>query len=149
MSHRSKTVDADAILRRRAREERRQAEMSADTVTIADIKQAVRELDPNLAPTANAFKAMVVLLSLGQVEFDLDAICQFTGYSKRRGIVQRFMHNIESNGIYKDGKIHCEWMDEEHGGIALMCDALVATGLLTKTLDTIDDGGNHGTKEQS
>lgn len=100
--------------------------------TIEEIKQAVRDVDPSIHSNDNTFKAMVVLLSLTQVRFDLREICAFTGYSPKRGIIQKFMCNIESNGIYKDGKIYCDWMGED-GAMALLLDAMVANGKLNRT----------------
>lgn len=97
-------------------------------LSINDIKECVRELEPNLSQNENTFKAMVVLLSLTQVAHTEEAICAFTGYSLKRGIVRKFLRNLERNGIIKDGIIYCSWDDPSEGTIAFALDSLVATG---------------------
>jgi hypothetical protein len=95
--------------------------------TFKYFEKEVRRLDPNLKPDDPCFKTAVLLLSALQVGANIERLVEFTGYPK--GFVRERALRCRENGIFRGGKVACDWFDE-NGGVGLWCDVLVAEGLL-------------------
>lgn len=55
---------------------------------------------------------------------------------------------LEQNGIWRGGKIHCEWGDEKLGAIAFVCDVLVAAGELVRVPAEPEQASKPPTKQR-
>lgn len=103
--------------------------MAKKLLTLQDFEKEVQQLDPSQKPEEPSFKTAVLLLSALQVGANAERLSKFTGYP--RTFVSERVRRCRENGIFKGGKVACEWFDE-NGGIALWCDVLVAEGLLAR-----------------
>lgn len=106
--------------------------------TLAEMKAAIRELDPpTMDDNPEMLDAGLVLLAgayLGTKK--LMPISRLTGVSPWR--VAKFAKRLRANGVWtKDGMTNAEW-NEEHGLVALLLDILVATGMMNRG-DPTDD----------
>lgn len=92
------------------------------------IKQVIREMDDRLDEGDPTFKTAVVLLASSVVGPDEDKIIEMTGYDAE--FVHERAVRLRENRVWQDdGKVHCQWMNPEHGDTAFWCDVLVAEGL--------------------
>jgi hypothetical protein len=100
-------------------------------MTCEEIENVILEMDPGLNRDDEAFKAQVVLLaSADQGTTAIKKLVKFTGVPYR--LVAKFSNNLRKGGVWRGGKIHCDWFNEEHGGIAFTMDSMVAVGLLER-----------------
>ena len=105
----------------------------ADT-TLAEIKDIIRELDPRLSERDPSFSTAVILLASAFLGPDEDAIARFTGLC--RHLIGCYGKRLRESGVWgSDGKIHCEWMDEETGAAAFWLDVCVAEGIAERVRD--------------
>ena len=104
--------------------------MTTEELTLAKIKKAVRKLDPDCKPESEAFKAAVCLLASLQVGPNAKKIAEFTKYRERT--VRNFAGHLRDSGVWRNGKVRCEWFDERHGGVAFWLDVAVATGMVRR-----------------
>jgi hypothetical protein len=99
--------------------------------SLAELQAAIRELDPaGMAGDTEMLDAGVVLL--GGLYFGTGKIMPISRYTRvppRR--VAEFAERLRANGVWTaDGKTAARWADEEGGGVALLLDILVATGMV-------------------
>lgn len=102
-------------------------------MTIEEIRATVRESDPNLDETDEAFDAAVLLLSLFEVKrWDARSLAKFTGVDVER--VKFFLDNLKASRVIRGHTLHHSgWDDEEAGGIAFWLDVSVATGMVARS----------------
>ena len=93
-------------------------------------KKVLKELDPNLSSDSEAFKAGLILLAALDVGTSVGAIRGATELPLTT--VRLACRNLRSSGVFKGGKIYCEWDDEKSGGIAFWMDVAVANGLIQR-----------------
>jgi hypothetical protein len=102
-----------------------------------DLKEArhiVKELDPGLRTTDDAFKAALVLLAAVEVGVDAEKIYKFTEAKVSQLFIGRCFDNLRRSGIFEDDKIHHSgWFDKESGWISFWLDVAVAQGLVKRT----------------
>jgi hypothetical protein len=103
--------------------------MAKKKLTLRDFEKEVQRLDPKQKPEDSGFKTAVLLLSTLEVGPNVERLVKFTGYPKE--FVRERVRRCRAGGIFRGGKIACEWFDE-NGGIALWCDVLVAEGMLER-----------------
>ena len=99
-------------------------------VTLRRIKSEVHKMDPALDETDDTFATAVLLLSaisVGQNVSDLEAFTKLPAT-----FIEPRAKNLLKAGIWKNGKTHAGWMDDETGGIAFWCDVLVAEGMIQR-----------------
>lgn len=72
----------------------------------------------------------VILLASAIVGPNITKIMKFTGYS--RAEVSKRAKNCRKNKIWVKDKVSCDWLDE-NGGIAFICDCMVADGILQRS----------------
>jgi hypothetical protein len=107
-------------------------------ITINIIKRDVGQILQGSHPNSAEFKAGVILLSSAVVGPDLEAISGFTGYSTKRGIIQRVLGFIhEGHLLTPDGKLNVEWdtEDPQTNTVTMLCDIMVATGQFSRKPD--------------
>lgn len=101
--------------------------------SLAGIKKIVRELDPKLPATDDAYKVATILLSsaLNKQKTSAD-IVRFTGLPAE--FVTATMLNLRKNGLgWKRGKfVHGGWL-ENGGGMAFWLDVGVGLGWFEKS----------------
>lgn len=61
---------------------------------------------------------------------DVGALAERIGVDVKR--VEWMYDNLVRNGVFKDGRIHCEWGDEKNGGAAFVCDCCIGLGWLNR-----------------
>jgi hypothetical protein len=94
-------------------------------------EREVKRLDPQIDKKDDAFKAGVLLLAALQEGANMQRLAKFTGYDK--GFVRAHVKRARDNGIFVGGRVHCDWFEEEFGGVAFWVDVLVAQGLLARS----------------
>jgi len=96
-------------------------------MTLNEVKEAVREMDPILKDDSETFRAAVFLLSTLSVGVRMHKLAKFTGYYWKD--VRRWNKNARDNGVFRYGKIfHSGWDEEETGFIGFWLDVLVLQG---------------------
>lgn len=98
-------------------------------MTLDEMKKALVELDGD-DWTPEQWNAGLILLAGVEVGPNADKIAGFTGIprSKCREIGAR----LRENGVWHGEKIAVDWLDEETGGVAFLCDVNVALGILQR-----------------
>lgn len=99
-------------------------------MTLEQIKKEVHKLDPKCEVNSHAYKAAVCLLASLQVGPNAKKVAEFTGYHLTT--VRDFAGNLRDSGVWKKGKIHCEWFDKKSGSTAFWLDVAVAQGLVQR-----------------
>jgi len=99
-------------------------------MTLRQIIQEVARLDPNLRPDESTFHSAVLLLAALQQGQDTMKLAQFTGYSL--AWIEERAARLRAAGIWKRGKTHAEWADDEDGAVSFWMDVCVAEGLLKR-----------------
>lgn len=94
------------------------------------VKEVVKELDEKLEETDDSYKGALILVSLMNTKHTIGAIKHFTKLPYN--FVRDFIKNLQKSKVIKDGKIYCEWMDKETGGIAFWMDVNIGLGLLKR-----------------
>lgn len=95
-----------------------------------EIKNIIHELDPNLQEEDSAFSSAMILLAAAEVGPNADDIASLTNLSSE-AVKERFAR-LEQNGVFKDGKIYCDWFDEETGTTAFWLDVCIAEGTINR-----------------
>lgn len=99
-------------------------------LTIKKIKDEVRRLTKDKDEDGEGFRASVILLSSVNVGPNVKKIAKFTGYP--RSFVWKIGKNLRDNGVWRGNKVAAgEWF-EKGGGVAFICDSLVAVGMLQR-----------------
>jgi hypothetical protein len=95
-------------------------------MTQKEIIAEVKKLDPNLSESDSSFKtARLMLTAATEGVFNADVLAGLVGLP--RSFVRKRIKNLRDNGVFKDGKVYCEWFDK-NGGIAFWMDVCVAEG---------------------
>lgn len=114
--------------------------MSSEILDIQKIKDEVSQLlGRDVHPNDLTFRAGVILCSCMLVGTDLDAIADFTGYSKARGILQKCLRNINESGIAKpDGTLDLRWDadTEDKKAVQIVLDFLAVAGQVKRESDS-------------
>ena len=97
--------------------------------TVTDVKRELRRIDKNLR--GDEFDAGIVLLSATVVGPDREKLRVFTRLPDKT--LDRIVTRCNRQGIFKGGRVSCDWMDKEGGGIAFACDIAVAVGYLNRS----------------
>lgn len=105
-------------------------------MTLDEIKQAVREGDPELSEDDEAFHAAVVIMSLFSLRsWSAKAVADFTGYPLKE--VKKFLWHLRANKVVRGHKVHHSgWDDNETGAMAFWLDVSIALGFLARVNDT-------------
>lgn len=86
--------------------------------------------DLGFIPGSKSFKAGMVLFGSAVYGTNVYRI------SKWSGIPEKFIRKLEpvlqSNGIWKDGEVYADWMDEKNGGLAFILDTFAAVGMVER-----------------
>lgn len=99
--------------------------------TLAEVEQALAEMDPNLDKSDETYKVALAMLSAAVVGPSDTAICEFTGVSPEWWLP--YADNLRKNGVFTaEGRVAANWMDPETGGIAFWIDVNVAQGLMER-----------------
>lgn len=113
--------------------------MKAKTVDLEALKRTVRELDPKVEESSEAFGAALVLLTAAEAE--LFGVAGLEGATRLpHAMVAKFVRNLKANGVFRPrGKgrgectlYHGGWDDEKAGVTAFWLDVMVAQGLLQR-----------------
>jgi hypothetical protein len=100
-------------------------------MTLTQLKHEVRRLNPNNVEENNdEFKVALLLLASIVIGPDERKLSRFTRLN--RAEVEFIGANLRSSGVWKDGKVRCDWFDRKYGGTAFRLDIAVGMGLLTK-----------------
>lgn len=72
----------------------------------------------------------VMLLAALEVGPDEQKVAEFTGIPL--DYIRPRAERLRANGVWKNGKTHCEWFAKD-GGVAFVMDVCVAEGLMGRT----------------
>lgn len=97
---------------------------------LARIKKEITRLDPNLKEGEHGYITYLILLSSIVVGPNIKKIAKFA-HIPRESVRERSV-NLRQNGVWKQGKVYAEWFEKD-GGIAFVCDSMVADGLLKRS----------------
>jgi hypothetical protein len=98
--------------------------------TLRRVKNIIKKFEPDLLPDDPSYETYLILLSSVVVGPNIKKISKFARIPRSR-VIDR-ARRLRSNGVWVGPKVHCEWMDEEAGGISFIADALVADGLVNR-----------------
>lgn len=101
-------------------------------MTLNQIKNIIKSLDPPIKEYEEGFKCAIVLLSCTEKPPRIKDIVEFTNIE--RPLVAKYMRNFKANKFFTStGKInHSGWFDKDTGGIAFYCDVNVGLGYLRR-----------------
>lgn len=100
-------------------------------MSLRKIKSMLRQCDPTFDESEEANQAQIVMLAALEVGLDERRLRKFTGINS--SLIAKFAHNLRKAGIWRRGKVYANWADEKEGGIAFICDTLVAQGFLERS----------------
>lgn len=114
--------------------------------TIKQVKKAVHELDPGTHCGDINMIAITVFMAVTQVDIDEEKVSQFIGYKGLKDkAVRGIFKRMEKYGIIvtlDDGRkgLQVEWFkNEDNIAYALLLDAMVVNGQLTRSYDSVND----------
>lgn len=99
-------------------------------VTLEQIRQEVKRLDPNLPEDIETFQHAVLLLSALVVGADVMKLATFTGYKLEW--IQQVDTRLRRAGIWKGKQTAANWAGED-GGLEFWMDVCVAEGTIERT----------------
>lgn len=94
------------------------------------IKKEVKRIDPALSEGDKSFETSVILLSSLVVGTSIKALHKFTGIHAE--FIRERSKRLRKGRVWVGGKVDCNEWFEGGGGIAFICDCLVADGLLNR-----------------
>ena len=100
------------------------------TLTLQQIKNEIKRLDPEIKPEDPIYNAQVIMLSALVVGANADKVAKFTKLP--RWEVRLFAKKLTKNKIWKNGKTYADWTDPKDGGVAFLLDSMVVVGLLKR-----------------
>lgn len=100
------------------------------SITKEEINKILKDLDKKLTEKDEGYLPAQILLASAFVGTSKTKITKILNYPI--GILEPYVKNIKRGGIWKNNKVHCNWLDEKHGGIAFWSDVLVAQGYLNR-----------------
>ena len=101
-------------------------------MTIRQIRNEIKRLDPQLKQDDTSFVTAVIMLSAIEVGADAERIAKFSGVGL--GQVMEREHRLRKNKVWVGEKTHHSgWDDKESGGIAFWMDVCIADGLLVRS----------------
>ena len=103
----------------------RQALLAPYQVEIENVIQILAPTD-----TATMKDAMRFLLHSGIWGTNRVHIAKVAGIPQGRA--KEFERQCRKNHIWENGKVYADWYHEEHGGLALLADALVLLGIVQR-----------------
>ncbi len=92
--------------------------------------EIIKELDPKVKEKDSEFLSALILLSALEVGTEAHVIAEFLDVPYNK--VTERTTKLHDNGVFVDGAIHCEWMDEKTGGIAFWLDVAIAEGYVER-----------------
>ncbi|HLY75516.1 MAG TPA: hypothetical protein VKU80_15455 [Planctomycetota bacterium] len=98
--------------------------------TLAQVKRIVRRIletdedDPGFVSGVLLFSAATLRRT------GVKPLARFTGYP--RSVVEPRIRRLRENGVFRGRKVHAGWADPKTGGIAFICDTMIADGLLRR-----------------
>jgi hypothetical protein len=87
-------------------------------------------------PGGKSFNAGLVLLGSMIVGGD-DALALSLWSKVPLEQVQEFGERLRANGVWKDGKVHANWLDEKEGGVSFILDVFAAVGMVEQREDEV------------
>lgn len=100
---------------------------------IEQIKECVRNLDPNLKEVDDGFKVACILIKGTETQNVYD-ISKFFGYPLP--FIKKVAYRLQENGVWKPGRnggiTYCDWFDEETGGISFWLDVNIGLGFIER-----------------
>lgn len=123
------------------------------SLTLAQIRRTVRDLDPQLEADDDVYKAAVCLLSTLTIGAHARRVAKFTGYPYR--FVAPLAWHWRANRVWVrrrrlPAKIcHSGWGDPEHGCVAFWLDVMVGMGLVTRQCPATAEPAEPAEKKKS
>ena len=97
----------------------------------------VNEIVPDTAIDDPIYSAMLVLVSALRVGPNINRIAKFTGIDKK--IIRPIARRLRENGVWRHDVMRYSWV-EDGDSVAIIMDAQVATGKLTRAVTEDEDG---------
>lgn len=114
------------------------SEPQEEPIGIAGVKNLAMEMLGPIHSNSFEFRAGVIMLAIIQVGTKEEKIAEFTGYSLKRGIIQKVLRNMVSSGILNEEKnaLRVDWLgkyDEsedktENQVVAFVMDCMTIAG---------------------
>jgi hypothetical protein len=102
-------------------------------LSLREVEERVRELDPDLDVGSVSFRIAVLLLAAPWLDYNIDRLARFAGCS--RELVARCARRLYDNGVWGCEGTDALWSDLEDGRAAFWSDVAVAEGLLCRRED--------------
>lgn len=96
---------------------------------LAILKDEIVRLEPTITPDDPSYTTYLILLSSAIVGPNIKKIAKFA-HIPRKDVRERAV-NLRKNKVWVGGHVYAEWFEKD-GGIAFICDALVADGLVKR-----------------
>lgn len=94
------------------------------------VKKIIRQLDPQLAEHDDAFKVAVILIFAARYGQHMDEIYKHLPYTN--DFINQVVLRLKENKIFVDGKIQCNWFDEQGGAMEFWMDVNVGLGFMER-----------------
>lgn len=103
-------------------------------LTRAYLIKEIRRLDSSYKTVEpkddEGFKTALILLASIVVGPNIKRLATYTGLS--RWDVSKRSRNLRHNRVWVRGRVHGDWFDKKHGGVAFWADVCVADGLMNR-----------------
>ncbi len=100
------------------------------TVTLRQIKNQIRRVDPTMDPTDDGYDVAIIMLAALVVGSNIRRVARFTGLTYRK--VTTIGRRLRENGIWRGGRTVCEWGDKENGGWSFLLEVNVGLGYMER-----------------
>ena len=97
-------------------------------MTLKEIIEIIREVDPEQSESDEGFQCMVTLLAAANIGTTISKLREFTGYPQRK--VRKWCMHWHKNGVFKDDRVFHSGWDEEGGAgtVAFILDSCIGMG---------------------
>lgn len=102
----------------------------ARKITLPYIRKEVSKLTGINDEKDPGFVAGVLLISSLQTGPNIKRLSKYTKYSRKD--ISEYARRCRTNGIWKGGKVCCNWFDKESGSTEFVLDVCVAQGLMNR-----------------